>query len=372
MRFATLVLHNVRIKPLRTVLAALAVAIGVAAGITIGIITHSLRETAVQILEIGRADFSVSQKGVSDLLDSALDDEQLALLASEPDVESVIGIMVAPIDLDADNPFFLRIGIDPASMEEFGVDVVAGRPFGATAPDEIMLGYRAARHLDKTVGDTVTLDEDTYRVVGLFATGQVFGDAAAMMPLVTLQAEQRQPGSLTLAFVRTRRDADVDTVRAVIERDFPQLVTVRTADEFGRADRNLALLTAADDAVTVVALAFGVVIVANTMLLTFTERIREFGIVRSIGWSRRRVVAMVIGEALITSVAGAAIGVGLSFLAVDALGRLGSLRGVLDPQYTPDVFVRALATASGIGFLGALYPAARAALLAPLEALRRE
>ena len=372
MRFIALILHNVRIKPVRSVLTALAVSIGVGAGITIGIVTYSLRETAVQILQIGRADFSVSRQGVSDLLDSAVDEDELGRIGRLPGVESIIGVFVAPIDLDADNPFFLRIGIDPDSMEEFGVRVVEGRPFTKTAPDEIMLGYRAARNLDTHVDDLIEISDDVYRVVGIFATDQEFGDAAAMMPLVTLQAQQRQPGNVTLAFVRTTSGIDVETVRTTIEHDFPQLVTVRTAEEFGRADRNLALLTAADDAATVVALAFGVIIVTNTMLLTFTERIREFGILRSVGWSRRRIVVMVVGETVVISMAGAVIGVGLSFIAVQLLQQLGSLSGVLVPQYTVGVFGRALTTAVGIGFLGALYPAARAAFLAPLEALRRE
>ena len=361
-----------RIKPLRSALTALAVSVGVGAGVTMGIVTHSLRETAVQVLEIGNADFSVSQKGVSDVLNSAVDEQELADIRNLPQVASAIGVYVQPVDLDADNPFFLRIGIDPGSMEEFGVQVVAGRAFSPTAPAEIMLGYRAARHFGKHVGDAFTIEDTTYRVVGIFSTGQSFGDAASMLPLVTLQAQQRQLGNFTLGFVRTKPGTDVDAVRVTIERDFPQLVTVRTAEEFGRADRNLALLAAADNATTVVALTLGVIIVTNTMLLTFTERIREFGVLRAIGWSRKRLVTLVFGETAIISLGGAALGVGLSVLAVQILQHLDTLRGVLEPAYTPSVFGRALATAVGIGLLGALYPALRAAALAPLEALRRE
>jgi len=372
MRFTSLIAHNLTIKPLRTALTAFAVSIGVGAAITIGIVTHSLTETAVQILQVGHADFTVSQKGVSDLLNSAIDEDELEQIGALADLESIIGVLVAPVDLDDDNPFFLRIGIEPDSMEEFGVSVVDGRAFTPTAPDEIMLGYRASRNLDKAVGDTLEIGDDSYEVVGLYATGQEFGDAASMLPLVTLQAQERKPGDVTLAFVRTSPEADIDALRSTLEDEFPQLVTVRTAEEFGRADRNLALLTAADDAVTIVALVFGVIIVANTMLLTFTERTREFGILRAIGWSRRRIIAMVLSETLVISLAGAAIGVVLSFLAVQVLQRLDSLSGLLDPEYTSDVFGRALITAVGIGFLGALYPAARAASLSPLEALRRE
>ncbi|MDO8364915.1 MAG: ABC transporter permease [Actinomycetota bacterium] len=372
MTFVGLMFRNLRVKPLRSALTAIAVAVGVASGVTLGIVTHSLRETAVQILQIGKADFSVTQKGVTDVLNSVMDEGDLVALGNDPDVESTVGVLVSIEDLGDDNPMFLEIGIQPERMEEFGVRLVQGEVYGATAPDEVMLGYRASRNLGKTVGDTLQLGEFTYRVVGIFATDQEFGDSAAMLPLVTLQATERKPGDVTIAFVRVRPGADVDALRQRIERDFPQMITVRTASEFGRADRNLQLLSAADDGATILALTIGVIIVANTMLITFLERTREFGVLRAVGWSRRRVMSLVIGETLILSLVGASLGIGISYLAIQVLEHVGNLAGVLHPEYTVEVFRRALLTATGIGFLGALYPALRAALLVPLEALRRE
>lgn len=372
MTFLGLVLRNVRVKPLRAALTAMAVSVGVAAGVTIGIVTHSLRETAVQILQIGNADFSITQKGVSDVLNSIIDEGDLAQVDKDPDVESTVGVLVAMTKLNADNPMFLEIGVPPDKFEAFGVRVVAGRAYTATATDEVMLGYRAARNLGKEIGDTMVIDGVTYRVVGLFATDQAFGDSASMLPLVTLQANERKSGDITIAFVRVRPGADVDALRSRLEHDFPQLITVRTASEFGRADRNLQLLSAADTGATILALGVGIIIVANTMMLSFGERTREFGVLRAIGWSRRRVVALVVGETLVICLVGAGVGVGLSYVAIQVLQHVSTLVGVLHPQYTAGVFGRALITANGIGFLGAAYPALRAALLVPLEALRRE
>jgi putative ABC transport system permease protein len=209
-------------------------------------------------------------------------------------------------------------------------------------------------------------------VVGIFATGQEFGDSASMLPLTTLQANERKPGDVTIAFVRVVPGTDIDALRAGIEHDNPELVTVRTASEFGRADRNLQLISAADKGATLIVLSFGVLIVANAMMLSFLERIREFGVLRAIGWSRVRIMFLVFGEALLISVLGAAFGVGISFGATRVLERTSSLRGILHPTYTAFIFWRALYTAVGIGILGSLYPAARAALIAPLEALRHE
>jgi putative ABC transport system permease protein len=216
------------------------------------------------------------------------------------------------------------------------------------------------------------LDGTPRTVVGIYRTGQEFGDAGSMLPLSTLQASERKPGDLTIAFVRVKPDADLERLRSAVEHDNPELVTVRTASEFGRADRTLRLIEAADDGATVLALSIGVIIVTNAMLLSLVERTREFGVLRAVGWSRRRTMSLIIAESLVMSLAGALLGVALSIGAVMVIEHLPSLRGILDPTYTPGVFGRALYTAVGIGFLGALYPGLRASHLSPLEALRRE
>ncbi|HTZ44440.1 MAG TPA: ABC transporter permease [Jatrophihabitans sp.] len=370
--FAGLVAHNVGVKKLRLALTSLAVAIGVLAVVTLSVVTHSLRSSELAIMQTGTADFTIAQKGVSDLLNSSIDQATLARIAAEPQIATATGVLIGTTRLNADNPQFLEIGIDPAELADFGVTVVAGRPFTAIAPGELMLGYRAASNLGKRVGDQVRLDQNEYTIVGLYSTGQALGDSGAMLPLVPFQAYQRQEGLLTLIFVRVRAGTDLGTLRARIERDYPQLVTVRTASDFGRADRSLALIDAAERGSDILAILVGAVIVMTAMTITFIERTREFGVLAAIGWSQRRIMGMVISEALCIGLIGAAGGVVLSFAATQIIGQLPSLVGILNPTYTSDAFWRALYTAGLMSLLGGLYPAARAARLAPIEALRRE
>jgi putative ABC transport system permease protein len=221
-------------------------------------------------------------------------------------------------------------------------------------------------------GDTVRVAGGIKRVTGLFTTGNVFGDSAGMFPLVSFQAYERQPGGWSLAFVKVNKGASIRAVTARVEHDNPVLTTIRTAAQFGRADQNYKLITAADTGATIVAVVIGAVIVMNTMLLSLVERTREIGILRSIGWTRRRVISMVLAEALIISLLGAAIGVGLAIALIAVLASLPSLVGILQPSYPTASFLRALATAAAVGFLGALYPAVRAGLLKPIVAIRRE
>jgi putative ABC transport system permease protein len=110
----------------------------------------------------------------------------------------------------------------------------------------------------------------------------------------------------------------------------------------------------------------------STMLMTFLERIREFGILSAVGWSRRRVLALVLGESMAIGLLGAMLGVAGSFAATAAVQHLPGLQGVLHPEYDAAMFWRALETAFAMTLIGACYPAFKAAWLQPLAALRHE
>jgi putative ABC transport system permease protein len=287
-------------------------------------------------------------------------------------VASAIGALLETASYDQDNPLIIEVGLDPDAQAPFGVNVLEGRSYSPDSPNEIMLGYTLAKKLGKNVGDSITLDSHPYAVTGLYATNVSFGNSTMMFPLSTLQGLNRVAGQVSLGFVKVAPGASVDSVRAGIDDGFPQLTTIATAVDFGRADRNLTLLTAANTGGSILAGLIAVTGVLNTSLLSFFERIREFGIMRSIGWSRIRIVRLVLGESLVVSLFGAALGVLLGWVAVNVLQHLSGLVGVFDPTYDANIFLRALVFAFVVAFLGALYPALRAAYLSPLEALRRE
>lgn len=359
-------------RPLRTLLTAVAVAVSVMAILTLTVITHSLQSSAAAVFSMGRADFIVAQKGSPTILDSVVTDAQVAAVARTAGVASAVGALVTTTRLDADHPQFLEIGLAPSALAPFGVRMVAGRPFTATALDEAMLGWQAAQDLGKRVGDTIRMGPTTYRVVGLYSLAQVSGDTASMLPLVSLQASEHKTGTVTLAAVRVADPKAIEKVRRSIEVENPNLATVRLASEFGRVDRDIAFLQAARTGATIVSLLIGVIVVSNTMLLSYIERIREFGLLRALGWTRSRLVSLVMGETVSICLIGAALGLGLAVLLTTVLARLSSLRGLLEPQYSASLFGLALYSAVGIGLVAALYPSVRAGALRPGAALRKE
>jgi len=375
--FAGLILQNVASRRLRAVVTAVAVAIGVTAVLALGVLTTSLRATAVAILRTGNADFSVSQNGASDVLYSTLSQDDVNAVRATRGVESATGVFVSTGKISAKHPFFIEIGIRPSDQPEFGVTVDAGRSYRADAssapgPGEMMLGWRAARDFGVHVGDTLNVEERRFRIVGIFSTKNVIGDAAGMFPLTDLQAWHTEPGVFTLAFVRVRPNTSIAAVRTAVERANPRLATARSESDYGRVDRNLVLITAANVGGSILALFIGATGVMNTSLLSFYERLREFGLLRAVGWSRRRLFRLVLGEALVVSFMGAALGIVVGIAAVQALTRVDALVGVFQPRYEAWIFGRALLFAFAMATLGALYPAVRAARLTPLSALQHE
>jgi ABC-type antimicrobial peptide transport system permease subunit len=110
----------------------------------------------------------------------------------------------------------------------------------------------------------------------------------------------------------------------------------------------------------------------NAMLMSVFERTQEIGVLRALGWRRRRVIGMVLGESIalsaLSSLAGIVIGVGLNslFALVPAYGSF------LGAVYPPGVFVQVAILAAVLGALGGIYPAWRASGMRPIEALRYE
>ncbi len=372
MRFFDLILRNLWRKPARSLGLILAVAIAVMTVVTLDVTSSGLEQSAAAIISIGKADFTVVQKGASSTLTSTIDSEELARIRHTPGVASAIGVLVETQHINADNPVFIEIGIDPGDLKAFGVTVQTGRPYSATAANEVMLGWRAAANLGLQVGDRFNANGTSNVVVGTYSTGNAFGDAGAMFPLPAIQGYNRLAGIVTLVFVKVTPGSSASAVAARVAYAQPELTTIRTATQFGRADQNLVYLQAAVNGSTVLAILIGAVIVGNTMLLSLFERTREFGLLRAVGWTRRRTVGLLLSESLLLAFAGAAVGVALSFVVAAILARLPALKGILHPNFTEGAFWRALITAFVMTFLGALYPTTRAALLSPLKALSYE
>jgi putative ABC transport system permease protein len=116
----------------------------------------------------------------------------------------------------------------------------------------------------------------------------------------------------------------------------------------------------------------GFVGVLNALMMSVTERVREIGILSSLGWKPSRIVALVVSEGLVLAAVGSGVGAGLGLGALRALGASSRVGGLIEVRVAPLLIVEAVAAAIVMGAVGSLYPALYATRLSPVEALRHE
>ena len=111
--------------------------------------------------------------------------------------------------------------------------------------------------------------------------------------------------------------------------------------------------------VSAIALIIGAIGMLNTMMMSVFERTYEIGVLRALGWRKRRIVKMILCEALVLSLAGAVVGGVGGMLLLQGLSHLPWINGLLPGGVAPIVFVYGLVIAVLMGLTGGLYPAIR-------------
>ncbi len=391
-------------NPRRSQLTMLAVALGLALlmvmnGFIAGILEESLQNSIrlntghVQVRAAGYNEEELSLRG-SELL--AEPEALAARAAALPGVRAAAPVLWAGAiaATPADSARLRLYGIDTASpiYEPIRSAMVAGEFLSADDRGGILIGDRLAASLGTGVGERVALTvvdadgqalEGIFTVRGAFATGIPSYDAAAvLMPLARAQAFTNSPRRASAVIIVLHRRADTAAVAAALGG--PGLA-VYTWEDLNRLlldtmQTGMAFYMILDAIVILVV----AVILANTLLMSVFERIREMGILSALGMKGRQVMQMFLLEATLLGLAGlllgaligaAAVGylavVGIPIGAAAAVGGSGvAISASVHARFVPGTFAALAAAMLGIILVAALYPAWYAARLEPVEALR--
>ena len=357
-------------RPVRTLLTTLGVALGVVAIVTFSAIVDGMWGTVDTWIHFDGSDLIVFRGDVAGDIFSVLDEEETAAkLESVPGVADAVGTLwhILPVGTQ---PFFVAEGLRPETIKRRFPALVEGRY--PTADNEVLLGSIARRALNKNVGDGVRIQSKDFQVVGVFQTGVVFSDGAVILPLRSLQQLAAREGRVTAFQLRLDDGIDPDVVTTEIERRHPELVAIGDVEEYHKVDQGLEIMESMVWMVTLAAVVIGSIIIANTMWMSVLERTHQIGLLRALGWSRRRIVSLIMLEAagvgLLACGLGCALGVALAKLVMT----LPVSEQFIEPAFGATTFALALATAGILSVAGAALPAWRAARISPAEALRYE
>jgi len=183
--------------------------------------------------------------------------------------------------------------------------VAKGRFYKDGDGNVVVLGAMVAENAKKKVGDTLELiSGQKLRVIGVMEkSGEPF-DYFAYSPLDALQGIYHDPGRVSYFLVKHEDGASVERVAALLRRAFPKLDVQTVQELVTSAKKMMSMARAVHFGVSCFALVIGVLFVACTMIMSVSERIREFATLRVIGASKGFIVKMVLAESLLLSAIG--------------------------------------------------------------------
>ncbi|MBZ4399480.1 ABC transporter permease [Myxococcus sp. MISCRS1] len=287
-------------------------------------------------------------------------------------------------------PAVLIMGASTTYPAVSGVSVQSGRFFneveGLDGRNVIILGVDVADELFPgidPVGFEVRLKGRPFRVIGVLQRrgsflGMVSLDNQAMIPLRVFQQlygkersldidiQAKDPGLFRKAqdevatLMRRRHNLAPDEAN-----DFELHTNESVTASFNQLSQ---VITIAGVGVCLLSLVVGGIGILNIMLVSVMERTREIGVRKALGAKRRRILGQFATEAVLLALLGGAMGVGLGF----GLVFLGDWMVGFPMSVPPWAVALALSMSCGVGLLFGIYPAARAAKLDPVEAMRNE
>jgi putative ABC transport system permease protein len=374
MTLLTFVCRNLWQRRTRSVLTVTGLAVAVTTIVVLVGMSWRFEATFFELYGARGSDLVVQRRGGTQRLNSGVEERLKPRIEALPNARQAIGSLMDVVALEQHQLYAVIVNGWPKDSPVLDrLNILSGRRWQAGERQSVMLGKVLARNTGKQVGDKLEIYAEEFEIVGIFESFSVIENGAAFFPLPELQRLTGRPGLLTGYVVKAHdaRPEALAELRRQIEALDPNLVCTPTAEFVGgisqiQLSRSIAWI------VSTIAVAIGAIGMLNTMVMAVTERTREIGTLRALGWRQARVAWAIVLEAIVLSVVGALIGCLLAILVLRLLSHLPNTSGLVDGRFSPWVIVLGLTLSLTISTLGAAYPAWWAARLTPMDALRRK
>jgi putative ABC transport system permease protein len=378
--------RNLRARPLRSLMSALGVALGVAvlfAGLAINAGIEASVDSTVGDL-VGRAQLRIAAFG-----EAGLSAETLRTVKGTPGVAVTAPALQRRIYLGPDveagatlPPPVTVLGIDPATEPQLhDLHLVEGSMLREPAEPSAMISEQLAREDGLALGSALTMqgtgERIAFRVIGILSGDGPLNGAFGRIVVVPLETAQAVFGQtvVTRVDLGLATGADAATVAAALEdRLRLEPYVLSTPQEIAASLRaSTSEFQATTSLIAAIALFAGAFLVFNTLSMTVVEQVRDVGLLRAAGATRRQVTRFMLSQAAAIGVLGSLVGVGLG--AVLAAAMVAYVRTVgsitLERPTIPfDAAIVAFLVGFGVTIAAAFEPARRAGRIQPVEALK--
>jgi putative ABC transport system permease protein len=390
-------------RKLRTVLAGLAVVLGVAMVSGTFVLTDTIKAAFDQIFSASYKNTGTVISGREVVKGSAGGSATIpeSLLAKVKGLDSTGGASGAIYDLSGSSDPVKLIGRDGKDLgneqsPHFGWGFDASQPrFNpltlregrwAAAPGEVVIDAATFKEKHYKLGDRIGVaaqgPKRTFKIVGAarFGTVDSLGGATfAVFTVPVAQALLDKKGQLDAIFVSPKRGVTDDQLVSEIRPIIPKSAQVRTGEDQAKSDASdtnsgIKIIQSVLLAFGLIALLVGGFVIFNTLSMNLAQRVRELATLRTLGATRKQVRRSVLLEGLITGFVASVIGLFVGLALALGLNAFFNAIGLTLPKqglvFAPRTIIVSLLLGTGVTLLATISPARRATAVPPISAVR--
>lgn len=370
MTFLTVVTRGLFRRRLRTALTIAGIAIGIAAVVALVGISRGFEKSWQVGLKARGTDIVVSSRSGS-LTPKSFDGSVRDRIADLPRIGATCNILVEVTSIEDSDLMIL-------SAREWGcfawdnLELVSGRMPRDAAEEAVVLGQTAADVLKKKVGDPLQIETKELKVVGIVKGGAIVEDGSVILSLSLLQGIMGAPNQINVIDIRVRPSTTEQQIQEVIQQIQQRVPEVRavTVGQHLSHNEGYRIIRAMSWGTSLLAILVGILGVMNTMLMTVFERTHEISVLLAVGWTRGRIMRMILYESALLGLLGGVVGVTIGAIGVQLLGETPAVRGLLRPDLGISLLGISIVISMAVGIVSGLYPAWRSSRLTPSLALQ--
>jgi len=280
-------------------------------------------------------------------------------------------------------------GTEPSYFDIQSLTFASGKSFtdaDVTSSNKVaVLGSQAATDLfgtDNPIGQTIKLEDDTYTIVGVLTSKEESGfnnaNRQVYVPYTSAQSTYSL-ANLSTIYAKATDEKSIATSKTDINNKLLSLhgktdktadFSISTPDDLlNTVKQSTSVFTTLLAGVASISLVVGGIGIMNIMLVAVSERTREIGLRKALGARTRDILQQFVFESVLLCLAGGLIGIAVGALTAANLSRF--LSGIT-PVVSMDSVILAVGVSTLVGLVFGIYPAAKAARLNPIDALRYE